>query len=38
MWKLWAFEYLHMDSNGSDHIVGLVTSLKIKDKPMDYLH
>ena len=46
MWKLWAFEYLQMDCNGSGHIVGLVTSLslinncviKIKDKPIDYLH
>ena len=26
MKKLWAFEYLQMDCNGSSHIVGLVTS------------
>ena len=26
IWKLWAFEYLQMDSNGSGHFVGLVTS------------
>ena len=26
MWKLWAFEYLQMDCNGSSHIVGLVTT------------
>ena len=26
MWKLWAFEYLQMDCNGSGHIIGLVTS------------
>ena len=25
-WKLWAFEYLQMDCNRSDHIVGLVTT------------
>ena len=24
MWKLWAFECLQMDCNGSGHIVGLV--------------
>ena len=41
---LWVFEYLQMDCNGSGHIVGLVMSqslikiIKIKDKPMDYLH
>ena len=29
MWKLWAFEYLQMDYNGSGHIVGLVTSLRL---------
>ena len=29
MWKLWAFEYLQMDCNGSGHIVGLVTSLSL---------
>ena len=23
MWKLWAFEYLQMDCNGSGHIVDL---------------
>ena len=43
MWKLWAFEYLQMDCNGSGHI-GNVTQpnniyvIKIKDKPMGYLH
>ena len=26
IWKLWAFEYLQMDSYGSGHFVGLVTS------------
>ena len=29
MWKVWAFEYLQIDCNGSDHIVGLVTSLSL---------
>ena len=29
MWKLWAFEHLQMDCNGSGHIVGLVTSLSL---------
>ena len=29
MWKWWAFEYLHIDCNGSGHIVGLVTSLSL---------
>ena len=29
MWKLWAFEYLQMDCNGSGNIVGLVTSLSL---------
>ena len=26
LWKLWAFEYLQMDCNGSGHIVVWVTS------------
>ena len=29
MWKLWVFEYLQMGCNGSGHIVGLVTSLRL---------
>ena len=29
IWKLWAFEYLQMDSNGSGYFVGLVTSLSL---------
>ena len=29
MWKLWVFEFLQMDCNGSSHIVGLVTSLSL---------
>ena len=28
-YKLWVFEYLQMDCNGSRHIVGLVTSLSL---------
>ena len=27
MEKLWLFEYLEMGCNGSDHVVGFVTSL-----------
>ena len=29
MGKLWAFEYLQMDSYGSGHFVGFVTSLSL---------
>ena len=29
MLKLWAFEYLQKDWNGSGHIIGLVTSLSL---------
>ena len=28
--KLWAFEYLQMDCNGSGHSVGLMTSLSLR--------